>query len=215
MKLHLGCGQRYLEGYHNIDYPTSKHTVLKRLRADQYADIRTLKYPKSTVDEIRLHHVFEHFPRPVACGLLVSWRSWLKEKGILRIEVPDFDRSVVNILKPRSGFNKRAVSLRHIFGSNEADWAVHFEGWSGERLKKIFKLYGYRTDKISNNSWKSTHNVEIIGIKTGDQLEIHDYEKITEDYLSNFLVDQSISELKLREVWMGDYNDQIRKSYSS
>ena len=85
MKLHLGCGQRYFEGYVNIDYPQSEHTVQQKSVADQFANLMELRYRKGTIDEVRLHHVFEHFPRATACALLASWNSWLKIGGILRI----------------------------------------------------------------------------------------------------------------------------------
>jgi predicted SAM-dependent methyltransferase len=65
-KLHLGCGQRHLEGYINIDFPASEHSVQDKSVADIQADITQLSYPASSIDEVRLHHVFEHFPRPVA-----------------------------------------------------------------------------------------------------------------------------------------------------
>ncbi len=89
LKLHLGCGEEYLDGYVNIDYPASEHSVM-RVKADRYADIRTLTYPDNSVDEIRMHHMFEHFERGEALQLLLRWRRWLKPGGILLIETPDF-----------------------------------------------------------------------------------------------------------------------------
>ncbi len=62
MKLHLGCGQKYLDGYINIDYPlTSEHSVQQNSVADELANLMELRYKPGTIDEIRLHHVFEHF----------------------------------------------------------------------------------------------------------------------------------------------------------
>lgn len=51
MRLHLGCGQRYLDGYVNIDLPQSAHIVPVRREPDRYADIADLRFEKSTVDD--------------------------------------------------------------------------------------------------------------------------------------------------------------------
>ncbi len=73
LKLHLGCGEKYLEGYVNIDFPQSEHSVLTP-KVDMYHDIRTLQYPDNSVDEIQSHHLFEHFSRTDALKLLFRWR---------------------------------------------------------------------------------------------------------------------------------------------
>lgn len=93
MKLHLGCGQRYFEGYVNIDYPLTEHSVQQTSVADELHNLFDLRYKKETIDEVRLHHVFEHFSRAQACAMLAAWNSWLKPGGIVHIEVPDFDRT--------------------------------------------------------------------------------------------------------------------------
>jgi predicted SAM-dependent methyltransferase len=84
MKVHLGCGNKYLEGYLNIDLPSSEHTIMD-VKADMYADIRTVQFPENSIDEVRLHHLFEHFNRAEALKLLSRWRTWLKVGGILHI----------------------------------------------------------------------------------------------------------------------------------
>lgn len=77
LKLHLGCGEVYLDGYRNIDYPPSEHTVQTQTKVDEYADIlRELVYPRASIEEVRLHHVFEHFTHPGATG---SFREGLEE----------------------------------------------------------------------------------------------------------------------------------------
>lgn len=212
MKIHLGCGENYLKGYVNIDFPPTKHTVQNKNIADLHANIQSLQYKSESVEEIRLHHVFEHFTRPIACALLVSWRSWLKKGGILRIEVPDFDRTARSILNPFLSSKKKAVALRHIFGSNEAPWAVHYEGWSANRLTKILSSLGFNIQEIKRNSWKGTYNVEIIARRNNLKIEKEELEKRVKEFFSNFLIDNSSSEKELLEVWIKEYKLQVEKS---
>ena len=165
MKLHLGCGQKYLEGYVNIDFPSSEHSVQEKSLADMHADLLALRYPVGSIDEVRLHHVFEHFPRPVACALLASWNSWLSDGGVLHIEVPDFTRTARAILNPFSSLKKQAVAERHLFGSHEAHWAVHCEGYTPRLLESMLTSACFRVGKIRRNAWRGTYNFEVIAAK--------------------------------------------------
>ena len=106
MKLHLGCGQQYLQGYVNVDYPASEHQVQKSLRADLYTDLTKLSYPVASIEEVRLHHVFEHFSRPVALALLCRWRDWLAPGGRLHVETPDLMASARMLVWPWVGYAK-------------------------------------------------------------------------------------------------------------
>lgn len=201
-KLHLGCGERYLKGYINIDFPPALRGIQKHSAADRLIDIQKLKYAPETVDEIRLHHVFEHFPRAITSALLATWYFWLKENGILRIEVPDFEKMSKN-------YSYRAQ--RHIFGSQEASWAIHFAGYTSKNLTNFLQKYGFRVKKIKKNNWMGTANIEIFAVKNNQKITLKKFEKITREYLRQFLVDNSSSERKLLKVWMKNYNDQIKK----
>jgi len=209
MKLHLGCGQIYLKGYLNIDFPLNKHNVQNKSVADKHADILKLSYPENSVEEIRLHHVFEHFTRPIACALITKWYRWLKPNGVLRIEVPDFQRTAKAILNPLNISEKKLKAIRHIFGSHEAKWAIHCEGYTSKSLSILLKMYGFKIIKIDKNSWKGTYNFEITASKFSENLDQKQLENITENYLKQFLIDESESELKLLSVWMNEYKKQI------
>ncbi len=209
MKFHLGCGQRYFEGYINIDFPASEHSVQEKSVADIQADITQLSYPASSVDEVRLHHVFEHFTRPVACGLIAAWRSWLKSGGILHIEVPSIQRMCSILLNPLASQHAKAVALRHIFGSHEAPWAIHCEGWTIGRLRKLLRNLGFGISRVKRNSWKGTHNFEVVARKNEPNLSNIDMEKRVEEFLSDYLVDSSQSQLKLLDVCMDAYKHQV------
>ena len=205
-KLHLGCGQNYFEGYINIDFPLDKHSVQQTSVADEFADITKLRYPTGSIDEVRLHHVFEHFTRPVACALVASWQTWLKTDGVLHIEVPDFDRTAKSVLSRFTDDHTKAVGLRHIFGSNEEFWAVHYEGWSAKRLGALVTAFGFEVNEIKTNEWKGTYNFELIAKKVEAITKADDLESRARKYLQLFLLDDS--EANLLDIWMNYYRQQ-------
>ena len=213
MKLHLGCGQRYLESYVNVDFPSSEHSVQEKSVADLHADLLGLQYPLGSIEEVRLHHVFEHFTRPVACALLVSWHSWLKPDGVVYIEVPDFQKTARVILNPIASLKKQAVAERHLFGSHEAHWAVHCEGYSSKILSAMLESFGYKVSKVRRNSWRGTYNFEIFAAKCASNTTREEFEAACRKFLSNFLVDDS--EVKLLDVWMEMYRSQVERSWAS
>jgi hypothetical protein len=173
-----------------------------------------LKYPAESVEEVRFHHVFEHFARPVSCALLASWHSWLEPYGMIRIEVPDFQKMAPELLNPLAPFKRRAVAERHIFGSHEAFWAVHAEGYTPIMLKTIIETYGFKISKLNKNSWHGTSNIEVIAEKSANDYTREAFNKITENYLRAFLLDDSESESRLLSVWMDIFSNQMNKTWS-
>lgn len=151
IKLHLGCQEKYLEGYVNIDLPPQEHTV-ERVKADIYADVRDLSYKPESISEIRSHHLLEHFSRQEALLLLARWHKWLKIGGLLVVETPDFEESVKKFLK--GDMEDKFVLARHIFGSEEAGWAFHKDFWSEDKFRYVLTQLGYGNfefKKFSNN----------------------------------------------------------------
>jgi predicted SAM-dependent methyltransferase len=211
MKLHLGCGTRYFDGYVNIDYPPSEHTVQKNLVADQFANILELKYEPGTVDEVRLHHVFEHFPRPVTCALLSNWYLWLKKGGVLHIEVPDFEKTAKAALSRFTKPKQRFVALRHIFGSHEAHWAVHYEGYSNKLITELLHNFGFKIREYKRNDHKGTYNIEVIAVKENNDLKQDDLIKISKAWLANYMVDEVESEKLMHSIWVEEYMKLLNK----
>ena len=142
MKLHLGCGLHYLEGYINVDYSNNNIPGLV-VKTDQFADILDLAYPEETIEEIRLHHVLEHFSRPVALALICRWRDWLQAGGLLRLETPDILESARLLVSRSVPYDEKQQVLRHLFGSHQAPWAVHQDGWYKDRFEASLKALGF------------------------------------------------------------------------
>jgi hypothetical protein len=214
MKLHLGCGETRLEGYVNIDQPPPSHTVQSRSVADQYADITRLRYPEGSVEEVRLHHVFEHFSRPTAIGLAASWASWLSPRGRLHIEVPDFVRTARAVLWPFSSRHARLVGIRHLFGSHEAPWAVHCEGWSAATLSGVLEVCGLEIERVRRRGWKGTYNLEVFGRKRGHGIGWNELEPRARAWLRDYLLDDTPGELKLLDVWMSELRGQLERTWA-
>jgi predicted SAM-dependent methyltransferase len=214
MKLHLGCGQVYLDGYVNIDYPLTEHTVQAKSVADKFADLTKLRYLEGTIEEVRLHHVFEHFPRTSAVALLASWHSWLKKGGRVHIEVPDFDGTAELVLNLKTPEKDRKVAIRHIFGSNEAPWAVHYDGWSEERFRELFNTFGFKTEKVEKNSYLATRNIEVVAKKNKRTPSKDKIQKIAREYLRQFTVNDSEFETRLLGIWMSQFNEQLDKTFA-
>ena len=84
LKLHLGCGARFIPGFVHVDLADAPHI-------DVRADVRTLDFiPSDRADMIYASHVLEHFGRMEFRDVLCEWRRVLKPGGLLRLSVPDF-----------------------------------------------------------------------------------------------------------------------------
>jgi len=57
LRLNLGCGDKILPGYVNVDAATSR----KGQEPDVLGDLRALPFPPGHADEILAVHVIEHF----------------------------------------------------------------------------------------------------------------------------------------------------------
>jgi hypothetical protein len=201
IKLHLGCGGIYLDGYRNIDLPVEEHGVQNAIRPDEYADIRTLEFAPESVSEIRLHHVFEHFERPTALRLLIDWYRWLEPGGKLVVETPDFVRCARRLLLKRSP-GDQAKLLRHLFGSHEARWAVHCDGWYSAKFRWILGELGYAKVKSKRSAWKGTFNVTVRARKPRSAPKSREeLLAIGDEVLRASLIDSSATEQRILEVW--------------
>jgi SAM-dependent methyltransferase len=85
MKLHLGCGKRYIPGFVHVD-------AVKFPHVDHVQDVRSLEnFATGQAELVYACQVFEYFDREEAPDVLGEWVRVLKPGGILRLSVPDFD----------------------------------------------------------------------------------------------------------------------------
>lgn len=199
IRLHLGCGQTLLDGYVNVDFPRSEHNVMT-VRPDFEEDIRTVELPVGSIDEIRLHHVFEHFDRVTALALLIRWHSWLKPRGILRIETPDFE-GCVEVFASATDRHTKAGIVRHLAGDQAAKWAFHLDHWYDDRYRFTLESLGFKIESVNRSRWDRAPflaNIEVIASKQSERL-LEDQLKAADAVLWLSTVDPS--EFPTFEVW--------------
>jgi len=239
VKLHLGCGETYLEGYVNIDFPKEEHTIATA-KADRYVDLRTLRYPKESIEEIRNHHVLEHFDRVQALVLLMRWHEWLVPGGTLVVETPDFEGCAEDFIASKD-LREKSVLLRHVFGSHEAQWALHYDGWFEEKYRFVLEKLGFTVREVvrtKNNlskraGYKGAKPLDAIasflpqsirdsvGINTLPNIlciaekreKAVDHSATARDILSFYLVGKEKKNMAILNVWMGEFETLWNKQH--
>lgn len=171
LRLHLGCGATNISGYINIDFPQSEHPVMIPA-VDAEADIvNDLIFANDSVDEIRSHHLFEHFSRVIALAQLVKWHSWLKIGGILIIETPDFVGSINQLVSKDIEYKRKMAIVRHLTGDQSASWGFHQDQWWDERYETTLSKLRFRIVKIIHtqwNRWPYLSNITVEAMKLKD-----------------------------------------------
>ncbi len=211
IRLHLGCGQTYFHQYVNIDYPLSEHTSQTRAVADAFADVSLLKFPTHSIDEIRSHHFFEHFDRPTALALLRKWHQWLKVGGKLVIETPDLQKCISILANDAYSYRDKQITLRHVFGSHEASWAYHYDGWYKEKYERILAQLGFHMvsfQHISHPGYELVPNILVTATKIKD-LTDSEYRLAARNILKSSLVKPT--ETRMLGVWERVYTQACNK----
>ena len=136
MKLHLGCGKRFLPGFYHIDIEPFPHVNLVT-SIDKLSSIQS-----GVVELIYSSHAFEYFSRGESRGVLVEWFRVLRPGGKLMLVVPNF-RTLVEIYLQTSDLG---LILGPLFGEWENESAgriFHKMTWDRTWLCSYLKEAGF------------------------------------------------------------------------
>jgi SAM-dependent methyltransferase len=96
IKLNLGCGDKILDGYINVDVANERAGK----QPDIVCDIRKLSvFEDDYCEEILSVHVFEHFWRWEVENILKEWMRVLKPGGKLILECPNLQAACEAFLR--------------------------------------------------------------------------------------------------------------------
>lgn len=150
MKLHLGCGDKKLEDFINIDTRKIDGIV------DVVDDISQLKnFENDSVSLIYCSHVLEHFSRHEYKKVLQRWFDILKSGGTLRLAIPDFEKVVEH-------YNKHKdidMIMGFLYGGQNYKENYHFCTWDFSKIKSDLESIGF--SEVIRYDWKKTEHSNI------------------------------------------------------
>ena len=168
MKLNLGCGPLYIDGYVNIDDKSQFDC-----RVDLEADIFELEWEENSCDEIIGSHIAmyimggqdnEEKPNQMRI-LLKRWYPWLKPGGKLIMETSNLKKLAQYIVETDDAWDiNSSKGLKSIFGWENT--YGHKWSWCPETLTPLFKHAGFSKIEIGDGYFhKGPRNFLIVGTK--------------------------------------------------
>jgi len=148
-KLNLGCFDRKIPGFINVD-------IRKDVDPDLIDDVFELNEIKdNSIDLIYACHVLEHADYKEAAKALKRWHSVLKLGGVLRVAVPDMQAHFAHY------FYHNDLRALHstLWGSQKHPYDYHKNGWDFQKLKEDLELTGFLN--IRRYDWRETEHFYI------------------------------------------------------
>ncbi len=171
VKLHIGCGDKKLPGYVNIDIiPTEASDVVM----DASKELHLI--PSDIASEIRLESAFEHFYRYDQPAILQHFHRILKKRASLVIMwLPDFDVIIDAYLKKEAGIVGSQFDLFNVYRYTHGDpipknspHQLHKDIFTKDTIRSLLENYGFYIKKLENEIFpgaKLATGINIIAIK--------------------------------------------------
>jgi len=148
MNLHLGCGKRnFGKDWIHIDKADYPHIDSQSVTDLPYAD--------DSCDVIYASHLFEYFDRAEAAEVIKEWKRCLKEGGVLRVAVPDFE-AMCNLYN--TGYSLE-MFLGPLYGKMGEPSFYHKTVYDFRSLKLFLEASGFQ--KVKQYDWRLTDHAYV------------------------------------------------------
>jgi len=170
LKLNLGCGDKILPGYVNVDVAEAR----AGMRPDVICDLHDLvPFADSCADEILSVHVVEHFWRWEVRDILREWVRVLKPGGRMIVECPNLLSACGTLLQNPDQFSREDQGGQRtmwVFYGDPA-WKdplmIHRWGYTPESLKQLLAEVGLGDVRQEPAQFKlrEPRDMRIVGLK--------------------------------------------------
>jgi ubiquinone/menaquinone biosynthesis C-methylase UbiE len=148
MKLNLGCFNKQLPGFVNVD-------IREDVKPDVVDSAFALKkFENNSVEVVYASHMLEHLDYQETQQALSRWFDVLKVGGVLRLAVPDLEAVFAHYF-----YHQDLDVLMHmLYGSQRHDFDFHKNGWDYSRLRRDLLKVGFKD--VKKWDWRTTepHN---------------------------------------------------------
>ena len=137
--LHIGCGDIDAPGFINLDARPQPHVHIVTTNLFRLAMI-----PDNVADLIYMSHVLEHVSHRDIVSTLREMHRILKNGGVLRVSVPDFDR-IIDIYQ---GNDRDATSIEQpLMGGQDYSFNYHYAVFNDAHLRKHMLNSGFKNTR--------------------------------------------------------------------
>lgn len=142
MMFHIGCGDINTPGFINIDARPQPHVHIVTTSL-----FRLKMIPANVADMIYMSHVLEHVSHRDIVSTLREMHRILKDDGVLRVSVPDFDR-IIDIYQA----NERDVTAIEypLMGGQDYPFNYHYAVFNDAHLRKLMQKSGFQETRTWN-----------------------------------------------------------------
>lgn len=151
MKLHLGCGSKYIPGFVHIDVIDDDHI-------QHTGSICDLPYANESVNLVYASHVLEHFGRWETTTVLREWYRVLTHDGVLRLAVPDF-AACAKLYHEQGLLDGLTGIIGLISGGQRNEYDFHHMIFDERLLSRLLYSVGFR--EVRRWDWKTTEHSHI------------------------------------------------------
>ena len=156
IKLHLGSGGNYIEGWINIDTGS-------KIKVDECFDLRNpLPYQNNSINFIYNEHFIEHLTYDQGFLLLKECYRVLMPTGVLRISTPNLEwiveKYVENNITEWANIRFNPISKCFMLNESLRRWGHQFV-YDPPELKNILRLSGFHT--LKQCEWRKSNFSEL------------------------------------------------------
>ena len=128
-------------------YGKHKTQSLNRFRAgpivseyvcDRFGSYFNLPCRDHEVEEFLARQSFEHLSLTEAREALIEIKRVLKNKSILRLDVPDHETTLEQLRTTQDSFH-----IRHLLGPRNSDYGFHLMSYTLQSLRTLVEEYGF------------------------------------------------------------------------
>lgn len=153
MRLNLGCGDRYVNGWINVDLPDMPHY------ADQRVDLTgQLPWPAHSLSHIYAGHVLEHLELGQAFSLVKRLLPLTQHNGVIMLVGPDIDLAEKMIAAGAGLAEMYGATLDSLkYGAGRWSGDVHHWECRQSILEDMLRDAGW-SDIVSMDIWEAAHD---------------------------------------------------------